>query len=88
MAEYYVSKNEWGKAEQIWLKFIDSNNKNLAGKANYNLAVMNEKEGKLLPALEYAKRAHETYRFPHAQELVSILRGRINNVAKIENQIP
>ncbi|MDD2564736.1 MAG: DUF6340 family protein [Salinivirgaceae bacterium] len=88
MAEHYISKNEWEKAEQIWLQFEDSNNKNLSGKANYNLAVKNERDGKLLLALEYAKKAYETHRFAQARELVSILRGRINNVAKIESQIP
>jgi hypothetical protein len=88
VADTYVSQNQWSKAENMWIKHLNSNNRNLAGKANYNMAVKSEKEGLLLKALEYAQMALEKHSFEPARELVSILQARIRNVGIIEGQIP
>jgi hypothetical protein len=88
VADTYVSRNQWDKAESLWMRHVNSSNRNLAGKANYNMSVKFEKEGMLLKALEYAQTAHEKYNFEAARELVSILQARIRNVAIIEGQIP
>ncbi len=88
VADAYVARNQWDKAENLWFKYLNSNNKNLAGKANYNMAVKAEKEGLLLKALEYAQNSYEKHAFEPARDLVSILQARIRNVAIIEGQIP
>ena len=88
VCKYYISKNEWDKAEMLWQTYRESGNKNLDGKTNYNLAVKYEREGKFLQALEFASNSFERYGFTYAKELIGLLRLRINDVAIIENQIP
>ncbi len=87
MAHYYVTLNQWDRAESLWYRYVDSGNKTLAGKANYNLAVKSEKEGLLLNAIEFAKKSQELG-FAPASELMFILQARINSIAIIESQIP
>jgi len=88
VAAYYVSQGEWEKAESLWLKHASGGNRSLAGKANYNLAVKAEKEGKLLVALEYAQKSAKENRFNYAQDYIKILRIRLNNIKVIESQLP
>jgi len=87
VAKHYVGSNQWDKAEDLWSRYSDSGNKNLAGKANYNLAVKYEREGILLQALEFAKKSKEIG-FAPAVEYIQILQARISNIAIIESQIP
>jgi len=79
--------NQWDEAEQLWQQHILGNNKNLAGKANYNMAVKSEKEGKLLDALHFINVACEK-KFQPAFEYANIIKNRILEVEAIENQIP
>lgn len=87
VANYHVSQKDWERAELLWRNHLYSGNKNLAGKANYNMAVKSEKEGELLIALEYANKA-KNLGFSPATELISIIEARIKNIAVIEGQIP
>ncbi len=88
VAGQYVAAGKWDNAEKLWLYHSQSRNSTLAGRANHNLAVKAEREGKLLVALEYAKKAAEEYRFSQSREYVAILSARIRNVAVIESQMP
>lgn len=79
--------DEWDEARELWLRNASSTNRELAGKANYNLAVMCEKEGLLLQALEYAQTAVDRCRFKPAAELSGVLRKRLESIADIEAQM-
>jgi len=81
-------KGEWEEAALLWQKHIYGNNKNLAGKSNFNMAVKAEKEGNLLDALHFINVAIDKYHFQPAKEYSNIIKKRIFEVEAIEKQIP
>ena len=83
-----VADNKWDEAELLWQRHIYGNNRNLAGKANYNMAIKNEKDGNLLDALHFINVAIEKYNFQPAKEYAPIIKKRIGNIALIESQLP
>lgn len=88
IAAHLAEGNKWNDAQMLWQRYIYSNNKNLAGKANYNMAIKNEKEGNLLEALHFVNVAIEKYHFKPAIEYAEILKNRIGNLTLIEQQLP
>ncbi len=89
---YYVEGNEnfekgkrlaqtgnWNKAAELWEKELDNPDKEIAGRACFNMAVINEINGNLEKAVEWASKAYTEYENDNALRYVKILKNRINS---------
>ncbi len=61
-AEEYAQKNEWMRAAEIWNTKTAVNNRKLAAKACFNMALACEMEGKSELALEWVNKSQTTAR--------------------------
>ncbi len=101
MRDYYVKGTDnfkiarrkaqvgkWNEAGDLWAKETDNPNMKIAGRANYNMAIINEINGDLDAALQWAQKAWEYYNVKIALKYVRILENRKykNNVLKIQEE--
>jgi tetratricopeptide (TPR) repeat protein len=74
MRDYFVKGNEnfktakrmartgnWDGAGELWEKETENPDRKIAGRAYYNMAIINEINGDLDNALQYARKAYESY---------------------------
>jgi hypothetical protein len=86
LANSRAIKGRWTEAINVWKNISNSDDKKIAGRANYNLAVAAEREGNLEVAMEYAKIARDTYKEKWSREYVRILNQRMQNRQKLKEQ--
>ncbi|MCK0189013.1 DUF6340 family protein [Arenibacter sp. F20364] len=82
LADNLLENGDWQGASQLWEKELDNSNPKIAGRACYNLAVMNEINGDLKKAIEWASKSHLDYDNKEALEYLDVLKFRT-----IQNQI-
>jgi hypothetical protein len=83
-AEYYIDNEEWSKAMNIWLKYVNDGNKELAAISCFNMAVGCEMLGEYELALKWmenVKRKNENY---YWSEYKKLLEKRIAEKAIID----
>ncbi len=80
----------WKGAEEMWLKETNNTNPKIAGRACYNMAIINEINGDLDKAIGWAQKSYENYNNRLALTYVNILKNRkVNdNVLKDQQQQP
>lgn len=66
----------WDGAGELWLKDTKSNKRKLAGRACYNMAILNEINGDLDSAISWAQKAYEDYGNKLALTYVNMLKNR------------
>lgn len=87
-AARYARTGEWEQASDIWMSVVNTaaDPKN-RGRAAYNMAVANEREGKLRAALQWARRAYTDFGNKKAQTYTDIIRQRIFDQERVEEQM-
>jgi tetratricopeptide (TPR) repeat protein len=83
-AEYYIDNEEWNKAMDIWLKYVNDGNRELAAISCFNMAVGCEMLGEYELALKWmenVKRKNENY---YWDEYKKLLEKRIAEKAIID----
>jgi hypothetical protein len=81
-ADKLLENGDWQGASLLWEKDLDNSNPKVAGRACYNLAVMNEINGDLKKAIEWASKSHSDYDNKEALKYLDVLKYRT-----IQNQI-
>ena len=76
----------WDGAAELWQQETQNPNKKVAGRACYNMAIINEINGDLEKAIEWAQKAYENYNNPLALRYVRILERRKVNNELLEHQ--
>lgn len=76
----------WDDAAAIWEKETTSDKSKVAGRACYNMAIINEINGNLDGAIQWAQKAYEDYNNKLALRYVKILENRKVNNAILEDQ--
>ena len=71
-----IKQNRWEEAAGIWSKYTGSPDNKIAAYVTFNMAVKNEKEGKLADALEWANKSLEYLNSTKTQEYIEILNRR------------
>jgi hypothetical protein len=66
----------------LWAKETDNSNGKIAGRACYNMAIINEINGDLDGAIKWAQKSYENYDNHLALKYVKILNNR-----KVDNEI-
>lgn len=76
IAKRKAQVGKWDEAGQLWEKEIDNSKRKIAGRACYNMAIINEINGDLVNALGWAQKSYEDYNNKKALDYVRILRRR------------
>jgi hypothetical protein len=83
----YSSKNNWDKAVEIWKREATNSDPEIAGRANYNMALACERKGNLTLALDYAKRSRDKFDIKEAGRYVTVLENRIRDQNILDRQL-
>lgn len=87
-AARYAESADWYKAAEIWQPIANqTQDKELAGKAAYNMAVANECLGKMDLALDWAKKAYNDFGNKKAKNYINIIKMRQNDERKVQMQM-
>jgi hypothetical protein len=79
MAKRKAQTGNWNEAGDLWKQETASSSKTVAGRACYNMAIINEINGDIDAAISWAQKAYENYRVKIALNYVNILRNRKAN---------
>ncbi len=76
----------WDGAAEIWLKEVNSSRSKAAGRACYNMAIINEINGNLDEAIKWAQKAYEDYGVRLSLSYINMLKSRKNEQNLLEKQ--
>jgi hypothetical protein len=88
IAKRKAQMGKWDEAGELWNKETDNSSMKIAGRAAYNMAIINEINGDLDSALKWAQKSYEDYNNKLAPDYVRILENRMykNEVLKTQNE--
>ncbi len=88
IAKRKAQLGQWDEAAVLWEKETGNPDMKIAGRAHYNMAIINEINGDLEAAIEWAKKAYSDYNNKLARDYVRILENRRynNEVLDYQNQ--
>jgi len=86
-AALLVENNKWDEASQIWKKYVNNIDKEIASRACFNMAFASEIEGKLDSALVWAEKSKELKNKTRTRYYISQLKTRQKNLEKLQKQI-
>jgi hypothetical protein len=78
MAKRKAQNGKWDEAGQLWEKETTNPKRKIAGRAVYNMAIINEINGKLDEAIKWAEKAYEDYGLKLGRDYVPILKNRMS----------
>lgn len=86
-AKHHVQAGDWDGAKAIWRDLIDSPDRKVKGKAEFNLALALEVEGALHRSLEKARDAAVDLHNGRSRDYVAILERRQADQERLEEQM-
>lgn len=85
-AKRRAQTGNWDGAAEIWLMETDNPDPKLAGRAHYNMAIIEEIRGNIDNAIEWAQAAYEEFGEKRALNYLDILRYRKNQLEMLRLQ--
>ncbi len=76
----------WQGAAELWEQELSNTDQKIAGRANYNMAIINEINGDLEKAINYASRSYTDYQNKDALRYLKTLEYRLSQIAKLRQQ--
>jgi tetratricopeptide (TPR) repeat protein len=86
IAKRRAQLSKWDEAAELWEKETTNPKRKIAGRANYNMAIINEINGDLDAAISWAQKAYEDYRNRLALRYSRILENRKYNAEVLRYQ--
>ena len=77
---------DWQGAAQLWKKELDNSKAKIAGRACYNMAIINEINGDLNTAMDWASKSYSDYDNKDALRYLNILKYRLSQKEVLEQQ--
>lgn len=77
---------KWDEAGQLWEKEVDNPKMKVAGRACYNMAIINEINGDVEAALSWAQKSYEDYNIKLGREYSNILENRLAKLDLLDQQ--
>ncbi|NND15389.1 MAG: hypothetical protein HKN89_03610 [Eudoraea sp.] len=77
----------WQRAAELWEAEVGNSNDKVAGRACYNMAIINEINGNLDEAVEWASRSYSEYRIRRGLDYVRTLEYRIRSEQALQYQM-
>lgn len=89
-AARFLKSRDYQQAATIWKKIeaTAGDNQKAAGRAAYNMAIIAELNGNLDLALDWAKKAWNSYGNKKARNYIQVIEMRQNDARKVESQMP
>jgi hypothetical protein len=82
-----VRADQWRDAAEIWRDLTDHQNKKLASRACFNMALACEVEDKLELAYEWAKKSNELYHSIRTESYIKTIEKRLRNIVRLDEQM-
>ena len=79
--------NDWDAAKEALLQAVDTGHRKTRGRAAHNLAVVFEIEGNLAEAKEWAQAAWGRHKNKDSRDYLYDLNRRIDEVARVDQQL-
>lgn len=86
MARRKAQTGNWNDAGDLWQKETTNPDRNIAGRACYNMAIISEINGNLDQAIQWSQKAYENYNNRLALYYVNILKNRKSNNDLLKDQ--
>lgn len=86
MAKRRAQTDNWDGAAEIWLMETENRDSKIAGRAHYNMAIIEEIRGNLDKAIEWARTAYEDYGDKRALDYLRILQNRKARSERLQRQ--
>ena len=86
MAKRRAQTGNWDGAAELWLMETDNRKGKISGRAHYNMAIINEINGDLDAAIEWASIAYEDFGDKRALRYVRVLRDRKARAENLRRQ--
>lgn len=86
-ASVLVESGDWQGASQLWQKELDNANSKIAGRACYNMAILNEINGDFRAAMDWASKSYKDHDIKDAMEYLDILEHRLFQNQILEQQV-
>jgi hypothetical protein len=86
IAKRRAQLGRWDEAAELWEKETSSQNLKVAGRAHYNMAIINEINGDLTTAISWAQKAYADYGNKKGLDYARILENRLNNLDLLKYQ--
>ncbi|MEX0684626.1 MAG: DUF6340 family protein [Balneolales bacterium] len=80
MAKRRAQTGNWDGAAELWLNETENSSSKVAGRAHYNMAIINEINGDIDEAIEWARIAYEDYDDKRALRYLRILKRREESI--------
>ncbi len=87
IARRRAQTGDWQGAAELWERELYHPKSRIAGRACYNMAIINEINGNLNEAVEWASRSYTDYRNRRALDYLNVLRFRQNQEALLQEQL-
>ncbi len=87
IAKRRAQTGNWDGAAELWEKETQNTKRKVAGRAYYNMAIINEINGNLEDAVRWSQQAYTDYKIKLALEYLNILEGRIARNAELQQQL-
>lgn len=79
---------DWDGAAELWAKETNNSDPKIAGRACYNMAIINEINGDLNKAIEWASKSYTDYRDKLGLRYVNMLKNRVKKQKILESESP
>lgn len=86
VAKRRAQTGDWQGAAQLWEKELDNSKSKIAGRACYNMAIINEINGDLNAAMDWASKSYSDYDNKDALRYLNILKYRLSQNEVLEQQ--
>jgi hypothetical protein len=86
VAKRKAQTGDWDGASLLWERELGNPKRKVAGRATYNMAIINEINGNLEKAIEWATRSYTEYRTKEALRYMHLLNYRVAEQAELERQ--
>ncbi|MGX7666990.1 DUF6340 family protein [Flavobacterium pedocola] len=77
----------WDGAAELWEKEVNNVNPQIAGRACYNMAIINEINGNLDAAVNWASKSYTDYGDKMALRYLNVLKNRVQKKQQLESQV-
>jgi hypothetical protein len=76
----------WDQAGELWKVETSNRSLKIAGRASYNMAIINEINGNLKDAIEWARKSYEDYNNRQALRYLNVLKYRLIRLQQLKEQ--
>lgn len=87
IAKRRAQTGDWDGAAELWEKETNNSKMKVAGRAHYNMAIINEINGNLDEAIEWASKAYTDYKNKDALSYLKVLKNRKRRNAQAQQQM-